>query len=223
MEPFRYFINKLFGKEEDNKPKTQVIRKRKNTSKTGAKSDKLEFAMYKNLIRNDRHKPEYRTHTPQYDIPYIKSKEIKLNDIGSVSSNALDSIAKYARKTGLDIDEAVGLAAHETGLGHYPLFNDKNGDTQYNRALHNSDYFMNFGSIPAEYLVRDFEYNKGGRNKGIPIEDVPPLEHAFNYYKSGLYNPAVKEDHYRKVKAWGERLSKDKTYQTWKQNSKYTK
>ena len=57
-------------------------------------------------------------------IPYIKEKEIKLTNAGKLtgarlSTNQLDSIAKYASKVGLPIKTALGLVGQESAFGNY--------------------------------------------------------------------------------------------------------
>lgn len=57
-------------------------------------------------------------------IPYIKEKEIKLTNAGKLtgarlSTNQLDSIAKYANRAGLPIKTALGLVGQESAFGNY--------------------------------------------------------------------------------------------------------
>lgn len=57
------------------------------------------------------------------EIPFIKDKEITLTNAGlytgaKLSTNLLDSIAKYAKISGLPLKTAVGLVAKETSLGN---------------------------------------------------------------------------------------------------------
>jgi len=63
--------------------------------------------------------PRYR----DVNIPWIEDKAITLTNAGKatgarLSTNMLDSIAKYADEAGLPIDTAVGLAIKETTLGN---------------------------------------------------------------------------------------------------------
>ena len=75
--------------------------------------------------------PSYRfnyksTNFPHYDplfIPFIENKRVTLSDAGLatgaiISTNLLDSIAKYAEQTGLPIKTALGLATKESTLGN---------------------------------------------------------------------------------------------------------
>jgi hypothetical protein len=70
-----------------------------------------EFEAAKNKSSNER-------------IPYIKEKEIKLSKAGKLTgikltTNQLDSIAKYANKVGLPIKTALGLVGQESAFGNY--------------------------------------------------------------------------------------------------------
>lgn len=58
-----------------------------------------------------------------YKIPYIKNKGVTLTNAGRatgahLSTNMLDSIAKYSTITGLPFRDAVGLATKESTLGN---------------------------------------------------------------------------------------------------------
>ena len=60
-------------------------------------------------------------------IPYIKEKEIKLTNAGKLtgarlSTNQLDSIAKYANRAGLPIKTALGLVGQESAFGNYFVY-----------------------------------------------------------------------------------------------------
>lgn len=136
-----------------------------------------------------------RGHNDYYYIPYSDYELVE-----GVPSNVLDSLSKYAGLTGTPIEEGIGLAGQETRFGRIPFYNFKNGDPEYNRALGNSNYIKNYGGIPAEYLIRNFQYNgsgKGNENAVPKDELVPPLLDGFQYYNSGNYNtnsPSHQED-----------------------------
>ncbi len=175
--------------------KQKTVPRKPNTSSTAEKSMELENKMYTG-IDGYRERVGYRT--KEYDIPYGDS-EIKVQPKGStipinISVNALDSVAKYAGVTGTPIETALGLPMQETGFGRRPLYNyGKLGEGYSNRDLGNANYFKNFGSIPAEYLVRDFRYNgdiviKGNRENPIDLS-IPPLQHALEFFNEGKYNP----------------------------------
>lgn len=153
----------------------------------------------------------------KYSIPYIRSKEVTIPKVGRVSSNALDSIAKYAAKTNLPLEEALGLAGQETKMGAIPYTNMV-GNKDHDRAVGNMSYFRNYGVIPAENLVRDWEYNDQGW--GEISREIPPLEHAFTYYKKGLYNRGDKK-HTKDVQRVGKAMMNTKVIKDWIKGSPY--
>lgn len=219
VEPGRTIHNPKTGKyytvQKDGTLKRQPVKRRKpNTSPTAKESTAYEDAAHKMIYRNN---PDTR-----YSIPYIEEKVVRPRPRGStlrlnISTNALDSIAKYAGRTDLGIVPAIGLAYKETTFGRQPYFNYKT-DSNYNRIIGNMNYFQNFESIPAEFLVRDYEYHKGGRNKGRKYTDKAPLEHAFEYFKSGNYNrgdPNHTSDTYK----LGNNLFNTPEIQEWWRNS----
>jgi hypothetical protein len=170
-----------------------------NNSKTRTQSERLENRM-RAKIRMDQTKG---VSNPAYDIPYLPEKSILING-STTSTNVLDSLAKYAgihnrnpqlsehpRKKRsrygaprqINMNEMLGLSTQETHNGAMPYFNYKNGDATYNRALGNTNYFTAFGYIPAENLVRNFQYNNANVDR-----NTPPLLDAFRYYAQGDYN-----------------------------------
>jgi len=202
--------------------KYKLIPRKPNTSSTSAKSTILENAMYSNLDAN-RERTGYRTKI--YDIPY-GTREIKVKPKDTtlpftISVNALDSVAKYAGATGTPIETALGLPYHETVFGRLPLYNYGSLGNKYSATdLGNVNYFKAFGSIPAEYLVRDFRYNgdlliNGKRDEPISIE-TPPIQHALEYLDAGNYNRKA-DNHTGKVKAAGKSLWNETTgsLQNW--------
>lgn len=157
-----------------------------------------------------------------YDIPYIDSLEIKVPDVGRTTTNALDSIAKYTYEAGIPLYEGLGLAAQETAFGATPAYNygkvpDFAKDMEdYDRALGNASYFRNYETIPANSIVRDWEYFKQPDKKRVG----PPLLHAFNYWKSGKYNPKD-TTHTRTVRNKGKKVINTPVIQEWIRGSKY--
>lgn len=70
------------------------------------------------------------THTESIDYPYMHNKAITLHDAGrasgvTISTNQLDSIAKYASLAGMPFDKALGFGIKESTLGNGTLFNSK--------------------------------------------------------------------------------------------------
>lgn len=157
-----------------------------------------------------------------YDIPYIDSLEITVPGVGRVSSNALDTMAKYAFITNTPLRTAIGLPAQESAFGAIPYYNYNNSNKitkeqrkERNRALGNSSYFRNYGFIPANYFVRDWEYFNLPSN----IKDtLPPVMHALNYFNSGKYNPGD-PNHTADVNGLGDSLMKTEEIQNWLKNS----
>lgn len=197
-------------------------RVRQNDSPTSTESSNLEKKMNKMLYNStDRVLPNMK-----YAIPYIEELEVKVPGIGRTTTNALDSLAKYAVQAQIPLSEALGLSAQETAFGALPQYNyvevvgteeEKQKARDFNRALGNSSYFRNYGIIPAENFVRDFRYNI----IEDPIDrDIPPLLHAFNYWKKGNYNRGD-SNHTKDVKAKGEAVMKTKVIQDWINSSKF--
>jgi hypothetical protein len=217
-----YNSGKLKAVIEAKYQNTPSGRVRQNDSPTSTESSNLEKKMNKMLYNStDRVLPNMK-----YAIPYIKELEVKVPGVGRTTTNALDSLAKYAVQAQIPLSEALGLSAQETAFGALPQYNyveivgteeEKQKARDFNRALGNSSYFRNYGIIPAENFVRDFRYNI----VEDPIDrDVPPLLHAFNYWKKGNYNRGD-SDHTKDVKAKGEAVMKTKVIQDWINNSKF--
>lgn len=201
-------------------------RKRDNDSKTSNTSTSMETNMNFALYKSKNSTPPNMA----YAIPYIEDLEIKVPGVGRTTKNALDSLAKYAALADIPLSEALGLSAQETALGAIPLYNyvnipkgkteeDKQKTKDYNRALGNSSYFRNYGVIPAENLVRDFRYNI--------IEDpidrnIPPLLHAFEYWKEGNYNRGD-PNHTSDVRRKGMEVISTDIIKQWIENSEYAK
>lgn len=217
-----YNSGKLKAIIEAKYQNTPSGRVRQNDSPTSTESSNLEKKINKMLYNStDRVLPNMK-----YAIPYIEELEVKVPGVGRTTTNALDSLAKYAVQAQIPLSEALGLSAQETAFGALPQYNyveivgteeEKQKARDFNRALGNSSYFRNYGIIPAENFVRDFRYNI----VEDPIDrDVPPLLHAFNYWKKGNYNRGD-SDHTKDVKAKGEAVMKTKVIQDWINNSKF--
>jgi len=196
-------------------------RLRDNDSPTAEATEILENRMNTMVYDGANH----RRPNMRYAIPYLQDKEIKVGGVGRVPTNALDSLAKYAGIVDVPLEEALGLAAQETGFGAIPYINydtQFNGETVNSRELGNSSYFRNFGIIPAENFVRDFRYNKPNWDGSYISQDVPPLQHALQYYKDGNYNRGD-PNHTSDVRNKGRRLMTDTNIQNWMKTSKYVK
>lgn len=184
-------LKNLFSREPKKKPRNaQTDRKRHNTSPTARRSENIENQIYGFL-------PKGRS---PYDIPFIPKKSILINGY-TTSTNALDSLAKYAgihnrtlqiskkplkskpKTRPVTKEEALGLSLRETKGGALPYSNDSrtSGDKEAKRAFYNANVFTAFQDIPATALVNDYHYNKTSQS-------VPPLLDAFQYYAQGDYN-----------------------------------
>ncbi len=158
----------------------------------------------------------------KYYIPYIPEKRVVISssdkgkgmkDRGAViSTNMLDSIAKYAKKAGISFKDGVGLVAQESTLGNADVrgigyrYDYPNNDNTWTAA------YSNYNGWSPVLLTSDWEYinknpyydhqiNRSGttpqpystilstRKKGENFRiDIPPLLHAFRLFKSGNYN-----------------------------------
>lgn len=194
----------------------EEARVRENDSPTKKTSEEYEARMNNQVY----HGANYVAPNMPYAIPYLEEKEIKVPGVGRVSTNALDSLAKYAAITDTPLSDALGLAAQETAFGALPVMNYTDDDSVDNRALGNSSYFRNYGEIPAENFVRDFRYNSKKPGDKPIDRSVPPLQHAFEYFKKGNYNRGDK-NHTSDVKAKGREVMKTKAIQDWIANSEF--
>lgn len=162
------------------------------------------------------------SNSKKYYIPYLYDKEIKVRGAGRMSSNMLDSIAVNANKAKIPFNEALGLAVQETHGGAMPTIAVPAGmDKDKVRAHFNMSYARNYGGIPAEYLINDYEYHnkgyKGSKNNDLTnIES--PLQHGFTMYKRGLYNPGDK-NHSNDVRAAGNKAVSSPDVQKWIQEN----
>lgn len=226
-------LKKYYSKNPEKIPRQQRILN--NDSPTKKDSEKIE-----NNILNTQNKAleaaeKINRNADYYYIPYIYDKEIKIPGIGRVSENMLDSIAINARRAGLDLQQAVGLATEETKLGAIPGFsleaNKKAYKNKYGkemskeqqkaleRAAHNSSFSRNHGGIYPQFLVNDHEWSSRGWEKREDLKKAltniaSPLEHAFTLYKKGFYNTGD-ENHSSKVKKAGKEVMKTKAFKEW--------
>lgn len=191
-------------------------RVRDNDSKTPEGSESLENQMNDYIYNGKRHMPNLK-----YAIPYIEDKEIRINGVGRTTTNALDSLAKYAAMTDLPLVDAIGLGGQETQMGAIPVFNYGQKGVG-SRELGNTSYFRNYGFIPAEYLVRDFRYNSVEEGDKFISRDTPPLKHAFEYFRAGKYNPKD-PNHSSDVRKRGETMLADPDVQEWMRTSPFAK
>ena len=177
---------------------------------------------YEDYVNKTISKHGSLSNSKKYYIPYLYDKEIKVRGAGRMSSNMLDSIAVNANKAKIPFNEALGLAIQETHGGAMPTIAVPAGmDKDKVRAHFNMSYARNYGGIPAEYLINDYEYHnkgyKGSKNNDLTnIES--PLQHGFTMYKRGLYNPGDK-NHSNDVRAAGNKAVSSPDVQKWIQEN----
>lgn len=208
-------------------------RVRENDSPTKEASEKLgdniNKSIYGNVISNGQITQSGKPNL-KYAIPYLEDKEIVVDGVGRLTTNALDSLAKYAKISNISLQEALGLYGQETIGGAVPYGNVekiKKTDSvekqkeikERNRALFNLNYSREYGWIPAEYIVRDFEYNRLGHEVD---RTIPPLQHAFDYFKKGKYNTGD-SSHTKDVLNKGSQMLNDSDVKKWISESEYTK
>ena len=177
---------------------------------------------YEDYVNKTISKHGSLSNSKKYYIPYLYDKEIKVRGAGRMSSNMLDSIAVNANKAKIPFNEALGLAIQETHGGAMPTIAVPVGmDKDKVRAHFNMSYARNYGGIPAEYLINDYEYHnkgyKGSKNNDLTnIES--PLQHGFTMYKRGLYNPGDK-NHSNDVRTAGNKAVSSPDVQKWIQEN----
>lgn len=175
----------------------------------------------------------------KYFIPFIKEKSITISgsnkgkgikDKGvTISTNMLDSIAKYSRKAGISFRDGLGLVAQESTLGNAP-----NRRTGYKFGHSNSNgtwmpVKTNYNGWSPVLITSDWDYIEGNPYSNHRIDrsgttpqpystiistldkgenfkiNTPPLLHAFELFKSGGYNRNDK-GHTRDVRERGNEL-----------------
>lgn len=195
----------------------RFIRVKQNDSPTKEISSGYEDYVNKTISKHGS-----LSNSKKYYIPYLYDKEIKVRGAGRMSSNMLDSIAVNANKAKIPFNEALGLAIQETHGGAMPTIAVPAGmDKDKVRTHFNMSYARNYGGIPAEYLINDYEYHnkgyKGSKNNDLTnIES--PLQHGFTMYKRGLYNPGDK-NHSNDVRAAGNKAVSSPDVQKWIQEN----
>lgn len=125
------WLNSLFGNDNPKK-KTVHFYKSQATGKVFktrqeaiAENNKYKTNLgYRRTINREREFEAAKNKRGNERIPYIKEKEIKLSKAGKLTgikltTNQLDSIAKYANKVGLPIKTALGLVGQESAFGNY--------------------------------------------------------------------------------------------------------
>ena len=189
---------------------------------------------------------EYDQRSEKEKIPFIKDKQIQLTNAGKLtgaklSTNMLDSIAKYGAITGVPIQTAIGLAGQESTFGtnrsemephdinpRY-LVNDHDYTPSAYRDLYMTAYnkAAKLG-LPRRFeeLVRDSIIKSGERYtekqllKQREERDIPVLQHAFRLYLSGKYNSGD-PNHTKDVENTGKAAFNSPEIQKWWNNEGY--
>lgn len=205
-----------------------------NDSPTKERSERLEnIVAQTQKALYDRAVNKGHDSDPYY-IPYV-GEELRIPNVGRVSSNTLDSIAVNAERAGIPLSDALGLASVETKFGASPnmslkAFTDaypnatEDQKKAYERAVLNSSYMRNYGGIHPQFLVNDHEWANRGWEESAKYKKqlqgiTSPLEHAFTLYKLGLYNTGSKK-HTSEVKKEGARLMSTPIIQKWNKQRK---
>lgn len=116
-------------------------------TKTEAARDNARYkndVAYRMSIKRDNY--DNVSPTVSYSIPFIKSKKRTLTNAGFatgavISENMLDSIAKYAKASGLPVKTALGLAVKESTLGNWT--DDKTFSTLFKEGSFNRRFYKN--------------------------------------------------------------------------------
>lgn len=150
---------------------------------------------YRRNINREREFEAAKNKSGNERIPYIKEKEIKLSKAGNLTgikltTNQLDSIAKYANRVGLPIKTALGLVGQESAFGNYFGYaNDARFLNEYHKQGEmNRDIF----GIPAYNIVN---YERLLPNKIPTMVDDNAINHR--YAKRGINKfgyPAIIND-----------------------------
>ena len=203
------WLNSLFGNDNPKK-KTVHFYKSQATGKVFktrqeaiAENNKYKTNLgYRRTINREREFEAAKNKSGNERIPYIKEKEIKLSKAGKLTgikltTNQLDSIAKYANKVGLPIKTALGLVGQESAFGNYFGYanNAKFLNEYHKQGEMNRDIF----GIPAYNIVN---YERLLPNKIPTLVD----DNAINdkYAKRGInkfgYSAVINGDELDKLK-----------------------
>lgn len=203
------WLDSLFGNDNPKK-KTVHFYKSQATGKVFktrqeaiAENNKYKTNLaYRRTINREREFEAAKNKSGNERIPYIKEKEIKLSKAGKLTgikltTNQLDSIAKYANKVGLPIKTALGLVGQESAFGNYFGYanNAKFLNEYHKQGKMNRDIF----GIPAYNIVN---YERLLPNKIPTLVD----DNAINdkYAKRGInkfgYSAVINGDELDKLK-----------------------
>lgn len=157
------WLDSLFGNDNPKK-KTVHFYKSQATGKVFktrqeaiAENNKYKTNLgYRRTINREQEFEAAKNKSGNERIPYIKEKEIKLSKAGKLTgikltTNQLDSIAKYANKVGLPIKTALGLVGQESAFGNY--FGYANNAKFLNKYHKQGEMNRDIFGIPAYNIV----------------------------------------------------------------------
>lgn len=220
-------------------PERNIIRVRENDSPTKVASEAIEDNIAKRHVSMVKAADKKGHPSDAYYIPY--KEEIKIPGVGRTAKSILDSIAVNAKRAGIPLEDAYGLAAEETFLGATPnistkayidSYTKKNGKSPseeqikaYERKTLNSSYARNYGGIYPQFLINNHEWFQRGWEESSKykskLENIKsPLEHGFTLYKMGLYNTGD-SSHTKKVQEKGKQVMSTPAFQEYMKNSKF--
>lgn len=206
--------------------------------------DGIQFKRYK--YEDDlrlKHKPY---------IPYLEEKQIKLTHPDKnkkfkdrnviISTNMLDSIAKYANNAKLPLKSALGLVGQESTFGYGRHFYQEDApsidlisnwswsdyENPYTELLGEAErrvgkpigfHTKEENKLYYKYLLEGLNY--ADNQAKIRLENSKhPLQHGFELYKTGKYNPGDPR-HTQMVEERGEALMESPEIQKWMNESPY--
>ncbi|QOR58845.1 hypothetical protein KNV35_gp90 [uncultured phage cr8_1] len=203
------WLDSLFGNDNPKKKTVHFYKSQatgkvfKTRQESIAENNKYKTNLgYRRTINREREFEAAKNKSGNERIPYIKEKEIKLSKAGKLTgikltTNQLDSIAKYANKVGLPIKTALGLVGQESAFGNYFGYanNAKSLNEYHKQGEMNRDIF----GIPTYNIVN---YERLLPNKIPTLVD----DNAINdkYAKRGInkfgYSAVINGDELDKLK-----------------------
>lgn len=171
----------------------------------------------------------------KYTIPYIPEKEVMLTtgryNTGKISTNLLDSIYDAAKRTGVPLDIALGLAGRESTLGvgrGFKRGKSVSGTDLYSNwqqiqvMPHNKSEMDKWNSLLGRTDLTDEDYDfkseflikaQNALENTKPLEEHP-IDNALKFYQTGKYNPGDSR-HSQMVEEDGKVLMSDPAIQKW--------
>lgn len=220
-------------------PERKIVRVKENDSPTKVDSEKIEDDIAKRQINMVKIADKKGHPSDDYYIPYVN--EIKIPGVGRTAVSILDSIAVNAKRAGISMEEAYGLAAEETFLGATPNIStkafisnfekvNKRKPTKeeiksYERKVMNSSYARNYGGIYPQFLINNHEWHLRGWEESPAykkkLQNIKsPLQYGFTLYDMGLYNTGD-PNHTKKVQEKGKQIMNTPVFQEYQKNSNF--